>query len=199
MSQTNQSDLNENVNLTIIHISKLQTVEEELYNKLKKVVANNGSNTEKKQIIDNISSISQLRTDLFKVIENAQHTIQNSVAQDTETLRDQLKAIKIMEKNLHEMKIRSDSVEDKNVDLERGVEISDYYGKKYSAQISTLKILILFCIPIIILNLIMKTELLPNIIYTFLLSFIILVGGFVIFNKWYDIQRRSTLDFDSFK
>ena len=199
MSQTNQSDLNENVNLTIIHISKLQTVEEGLYNKLKKVVANNGSNSEKKTIIDNISSISQLRTDLFKVIENAQHTIQNSIAQDTETLRDQLKAIKIMEKNLHEMKIRSDSVEDKNVDLERGVEISDYYGKKYNAQISTLKMLILFCISIVILNLIMKTGLVPNIIYTFILSFIVLVGGFVIFNKWYDIRRRSTLDFDSYK
>ena len=192
MSETNQ--LNENISQTIANIAQLQKAEKELYSELN----NTNVNSIKKQIIDKISNIYQIRTDLFKTIENTQSFVQSEVNQSMTTLKDQLKAIKIMENSLKDMKIYRDKIETKNTDLHRGLEITQYYGKKYSAQIAILKSIIIFCIPIIILNILITNKIIPSLTYVFTITIIFFIGVYIIMNQVMDISSRSKTNFDKY-
>lgn len=187
--------LNENINQVMANIKQLQKIESDLYSELD--VSDTPAHS--KQLLDKISNVSQIRANLFKTIEYTQSFAQNEIDRNTETLKDQLKAIHVMEHNLKHMEEKQKKSTMQNVDMARNIEIVEYYGQKYHAQIKILKYIILLCIPLIGINLLLSSKIISSTVYMLLLTIIVFVGLYVVIGQIVDISYRSSTNFDKYK
>tara|TARA_B100000073_G_scaffold345606_1_gene355050 strand:- start:1212 stop:1796 length:585 start_codon:yes stop_codon:yes gene_type:complete len=187
-------ELDENANQIMANIKELQNKEINLYLELEKT-SNVGS---KKDIINEISNVSQIRFNLLKNIEGVRSFVQKEVNKDISTLKDQLVAIDIMNKELDRLEKEKKIVSEKNIDLNRNLEIVRYYGKKYHAQIEILKVIVVLCIVVIFLNVLITKKIISSVVYLSVLTIVLFIGVFITLNKSLDIYRRSKTNYDRY-
>jgi hypothetical protein len=80
----------------------------------------------------------------------------------------------------------------------RLVEINNYYGKKYEFQTDIMKIVILTCVPVLVISILLKKGLIPNLIATGLIIIIIAAGVIAVARKVIDLNRRNSFNFDQY-
>ena len=78
-------------------------------------------------------------------------------------------------------------------------EINDYYSEKYSTQTNVMKTIVYFCIPIIILGILMKKEIIPKNIALGIIGVIAGICIFIVIMQSIDIMRRSNMVFSEYK
>ena len=184
------------------NIQQLQAMEKELYNKLEANVGNNGNREEQSIIIKKINELSQLRISLFKTLENMYASVQTGVANSRVNLVDQLTVVGIVEKELNNAKAHLNTLESSKHDKMRMVEINTYFGKRYKAHTQLIKKLIFISIPLIILAILKKKDLIPSIIPESVIygisGLIILVGGLSLIRNIVDIYSRDNMEYDEY-
>jgi len=175
---------------TMTDIQDLQTIETELFTALETGMNNNSlSATQKQSILDKITQISNMRTQLYTNISGTQSFIQKNATFASTTLGEQLEAIKIVERELTESKKRYKLIqEDKNNKL-RQVEINTYYGDKYSDHSNILKTVIFICILIIIVSLLANYGIISQYFYYYL--FIIIMTTGIIYIGWLILEAMT--------
>ena len=155
---------------TLSDIQNLQTIEQDLFSQLEQGIATNSLTTaQQSAIATKINEISQMRINLYQVM-NGQLTFSKlNVASTNTTLVEQGAAIQIIENELNAAKQRLQTVEADRDNKLRLVEINTYYGDKYADQTSIMQIVVIVCIPIIILTAFVNKGIINRSIYSILI------------------------------
>jgi len=188
MSDSNQQ--------TLTYISQLQQEELALYNSLDKPDL---TAEEKQQAIAKINEISLMRLNLYGSIKDLLDTYKQNMNDSSNTLAQQIIAVKIMENQLDNAKKTLNDIDDEKATKIRLAEINTYYGKQYGAHTSFMKLIIIFCIPIFILAMIYNWGLLPPLLYKFLLGIVLIIAVILIGYKWIDINSRDNMNWDEYE
>ena len=188
-------NLQEKNDQVIQNIKMLQTNEMNLYDSLE----NESLTTdEKKQIIDQINQISQIRINLYSNLKDTYYGYQENVSYSRNMLNDQLVSVDFIENELNESKKRLNFLEEQKNNKIRLVEINTYYGKQYNAHKEIMKIIVIMCIPVLFLNILANKELIPSTLNRLLNAIIIVFGLSIIANNIIDISNRSNMNFDEY-
>lgn len=81
----------------------------------------------------------------------------------------------------------------------RMVEINTYYSKQYDAYTNIFKIIFAFCIPLVILGMLNKEELLDDTSYFRLSLLIIVIAFFMTVSRISDMYWRNNINFDNYE
>jgi hypothetical protein len=192
----------QNQNQTLQNIKQLQDLEKDLYTKLEKSVAQSNSTSttpEQTEIIKRINELSQMRINLFKSLNQMSSSIQHSVSSRRVDLVDQLTLIGVVEKELNNAKAHMNETATAQNNKMRMVEINTYYGKRYKAYTELMKLFIIICIPLLLLAILKKRELIPETIMNGISAVILLIGSFFFIRKLFDISWRDNMNFDEYQ
>jgi hypothetical protein len=194
-NSANFDNLQERNQQSLNNISQLQKQEKKLYDSLDDARLNSD---QKKQIIDRINEISQMRTNMYAGLKDMYSSYQKSVSTASNTLEQSVAAVDILEKELNESKRRLNLLEDQKMNKLRLVEINTYYGKRYNAHSKLMKTIVITCIPIIILSVLANKGILPPNLYAFLTGIIIVIGLFIIGLQLIDMSNRDNMNWDEY-
>lgn len=184
---------------TLADIKNLQQIEQNLYNSLETNANNNTlTDDEKRQIINKINEISQMRINLFDTLKDTYSFFQTNVASSRITLDEQIVALEIVENELAEAKLRLQLLQNEKTNKLRQVEINTFYGKKYDSHTDVMKIIVIMCFPILILGLILNNGLIPDKIGLALIALIIAIGVIAIGYTLLDNMKRDNMNYDEY-
>jgi hypothetical protein len=196
LQDINSPDIEQNNEQLLNDIQSLQNLEKDLMNNLESNP--NLSSSEQKKILDKINQISNMRINLYQTIGGISSYFQNTLSLSNTTLKDQVLAIHIVEDELNKSKKKLEYLEKEKNNKIRLVEINDYYGEKYSEHTSLMKIILFTILPIIILTIFKKKELLPEKIYYILLIIIAVIGAYYFWIKMGSIVTRDVMNYNQY-
>lgn len=203
ITQTNNeiSQINESTSTTINNIKNLQELERNLYADLENSASSDNppSLEQQESIITRINDLSKMRSTLFGNLKNMYSTNQYSVAQKRNDLVDELTTVKVIEGELNNSKAQMNALNQQKKNQLRMVEINTYYGKKYEAQANIMLIIIITCVPILIITILNKKNIIPDNISSLLVSIVIVVFLIVMYFRIGDFIFRDNMDFDQIK
>lgn len=189
----------QNGNQSIIdNIKQLQTMEQDLYNEVQVLAANPGNDAKQNVLIARVNQLSQLRISLFESLQQMASSTQATLATSRIDLVDQMTLIGVVEEELNNAKKlmnQTDNIKNNKIRL---VEINTYYGKRYRAYSELMKILINVFVPILLIGILQKKELIPFNIGPALIGIILLLGTYFFIKKFMDISKRDNMDFDQY-
>jgi hypothetical protein len=134
-----------------------------------------------KRCIDNI----EIATELDTTTQASQATV-SSVSDLTATQSERT------------TKAFNDMVASRN-NKQRMIEINTYYSKQYQAYIDILKMIFYFCIPLFILGMLQREEIIDDVVYFRLSLLIVVIGFFAIAGMVNDLYWRNNLVFDNYE
>ena len=146
-----------------------------------------------------ISSLSETRIALFRSISQQADILTSGVANSKTDLVNQLTLLGVVEDQLNKAKDSMNKLQNSNDTKLRLVEINTYYGKRYAAQSNLMKMIILICIPLLILFILRKKGLLPELISKYAIGITIAVGAIFVVRAAWDISTRSNMNFDEYE
>lgn len=191
----NINNLQEKNEQVLNNISQLQQEEKKLYNSLQDVSL---TTEQKERIINKINEISQIRINLYSSLKDLYNFYQNDISDTNVTMKQQVDAIDIIEKELNQSKNKMNLIEEQQNNKLRLVEINTYYGDRYKSYSNVMKTILITCIPIIILVFINNTGILPSIIFQILISIILVLGGWVIGLQLINIYYRNNMNWNEY-
>ena len=188
IAQNNEQILND--------IQSLQQMEQQLFNSLE-------TNTtltpeQQQQIILKMNQLSNMRINLYQTLSGVNSFFQSALSSSVGTLQEQTIAIGIVESELNRSKGRLDILKDDKNNKIRLVEINDYYGDKYSEHSQLMKIIIFTLIPIIILAILNKKDILPNSFYYILIVIISAISAFFFWTRYASIIMRDNMNYQEY-
>lgn len=176
--------LQEGQNQTLQNVRQLQDTEKGLYKKLEAAIAANVSSDEQQQIIDQINKVKELRVSQFGTLNNMADSLKKNVSSTLNNFIDEMgDSIVVVQNELDKSGRRLNKVEEIKNNKLRMAEINTYYGKQYKEGANTLKTILYFCVPLILLFILKKNEVLPEIILNMLITILLVVGGIIVLKK----------------
>lgn len=188
-------NLQERNDQLISNIKTLQSTEMNLYNSLEN---QNLNADQRKQIIDKINQISQMRIDMYANLKDTYSNYQQNVSFSRNIVNDQMLSVDVIENELNDSKRRLNLLEEQKNNKIRLVEINTYYGKKYNAHKEIMQIIVLMCIPILILTVLANKGIIPSKLNIIITGLIIVFGLTVIGYKIIDISNRDNINYDEY-
>uniref|UniRef100_A0A6C0BA65 Uncharacterized protein n=1 Tax=viral metagenome TaxID=1070528 RepID=A0A6C0BA65_9ZZZZ len=189
------TDMQERNEQTLNDIQGLQNIEHDLFNQL-----NQPSLTpeQKNMIITKINEVSQMRMNLYNNLNSMYSFFNANVTSSNATLVEQTNAVKIVEEQLNEAKIKLKKMQKNTSNNMRMVEINTYYGEKYSNYTSILKLALLFCVPILFLTVLFKAEIIPKGIFYFIIIILFFIGIIMVGIRILDAMHRSDMNYNEY-
>jgi len=176
-------------------IQKLQKIEQDLFSSLDNPQIQPDTST---KIISKINDVSQMRINLYKLLNNLNSNYQNSLTNSREVLSEQNVAIDIVETELNRAKQRLAVIEEEKNNKIRLIEINTYYGQSYDEHANMMKLFIYILIPIIGLAFLFKQGFIPSSIYTILNVVIILIGVILLWRNYSKIYMHDKLNYPEY-
>lgn len=193
------SNLEEGKTQTLTDIAELQNLELDYFNQLNQGLTDNSlSQPEKDILTQRINEISQMRINLYKGLNQTYNFFNANVTMSRNTMDEQSAAIQIVENELNEAKRRLKIIQEEKDNKVRLVEISTYYGEKYSDHSDIMKIVIATCIPILILTFFRNRGLLKDSIYAILFILVGVIGLLVLLRHLYNSYHRDNMYYDEY-
>ena len=192
----NKSSASQNNDQILNDIQSLQQFEKELFNTLE----TNAQLTPDKQqqLVAKINQISNMRINLYQTLSSVNQFFENSLSSSVGTLKEQTVAIGIVESELNRAKKRLEILEAEKNNKIRLVEINNYYGDKYAEHSQLMKIIIFTLVPIIIISVLYNKNMLPDIVYKFLLIVISIIGGVYFWRRYASIISRDNMNYQEY-
>ena len=182
---------------TMNNIKNLQNLEKQLYVNLQTESKNNNKEKEA-SIIKQINDISQTRINMFEQLKSVYQLLDNNFESDRNNLANELTTLSVVEKNLNSSKKELNKLKTSNADALRMAEIDDYYSKKYNAYTKLLQTSIIIMIPVIIIVILKRNQIISFETTNLLLAIIIAIGLFYIGGSLLDLSRRNNMDFQEY-
>jgi hypothetical protein len=187
LQEKNQQALN--------NISQLQEQEQKLYDSLSN---ENISPEEKKQVINKINELSQMRINMYSTMKDMYSFYTNNASSSQNTLEMSMNAIDVLENELNDAKRRMNLLDDQKSNKMRLVQINTYYGKRYGAHTKIMQTIVIMCIPLIVLAVLANKGILPPNLYVVLSGIVIILGVTGIGLQIIDISNRSNMNWDEY-
>lgn len=192
----NSNDSQETNEQILNDIQTLQTMEQQLFSNLENNP--NLSSQQQQEIMEKLNQLSNMRINLYQTLSGINSYYQNALNSSQGTLKEQTTAIYIVENELNNAKRRLKALDMEKTNKIRLVEINNYYGDKYAEHGTLMKIIIFTLIPVIILAIINKSGILPNIIYYILVVIIAAIGGYFFWLRFGSIITRDNMNYQEY-
>ena len=176
-------------------IQKLQNIERDLFSSLENPQIQPQEST---TIISKINDVSQMRLNLYKLLGNLNTNYKNSLTNSREVLSEQNVAVDIVETELNRLKRRLAAIEEEKNNKIRLIEINTYYEQSYDDHANLMKLFIYILIPVIIISILFKLNIIPGSIYTVLNVIIILVGVILLWRNYSKIYMHDKLNYPEY-
>ena len=184
---------------TIITIKKIEQEIRNQYSSLEEMsVLANPDLSKQNQILSKIEELQQLKTSMYESLSYSYASAQASVVEARDALADETTVAGIMQ---NELQIAGDNLESLKYERNnkiRMAEINDYYSSKYEAQSKIMKLIVYFCIPILLLAILMKKSLVPQNIGLTIIGILLGLAIVTVTLKVIDIMRRDNMVFDEY-
>jgi hypothetical protein len=174
----------------------------------KKLVANldtlvgqpgfNANSTGLASLIDSINSLSNTRVAMFNSLKNQAGALQTGVTNSRVDLVSQITLLNVVEDQLTKANASFAVLQNQTDTKKRMVEVNTYYGQRYEDQSKIMKIIIMFCIPLLLLFILKKKSLLPPTISNYLIGTTIAVGAYIVMRKVWEVSTRSNINYDEY-
>jgi hypothetical protein len=149
-------------------------------------------------IINDITSISTLRSNLFDILLNnaSSHSKLNEQMNSNLENKNTIKTLKENSLNLERAALEAEDTTISNA--RRMVDINTYYHKQYAARVKIMKLIVLICFVIIFFIVLMHLGWLPQELVTVIVVITLLAGVIYIGYLVNDMYQRSKLNFDEY-
>ena len=199
LSEANLQKMQSRHQSTLNSIKDLQNMERSMYSKLDTSTANRTlTKDEQDKIVQEINKLSTLRTNLFANLKDVYVFAQGNVSETRNDLVNQITTVGIIENELNNAKKTLSALEAERYNKLRMVEINEYYGKRYGAQANLMKTITLFCIPVLILAILMQKQIIPTNIGGPLISIVLIIAIIYCGRMFWDISTRDNMNFDEY-
>jgi hypothetical protein len=176
------------------NIANLQRIEKQIFDRL----SSENDPTTRTEMVAQINQIAKARGDLYNNMNDFAGAMQSATADTRNALRQQLVAAQVVESQLNTAKSTLDGLREDKSNKLRLVEINNYYGRKYEYQTDIMKLIVITCAPILVISILMKKGLIPELIATGLIVVIISAGIIAVVRKLMDLNRRNNMNFDQY-
>ena len=185
---------------TIITIKQIEQEIRSLYNSLEEMSVQQEPNTKKQnKIIRKIEELQKLKTSLYNNLSSNYALTQASVAEARNSLVGEVAIGQFINSELNTANSNLTLLQNERNNKIRMAEINNYYSSKYETQAKVMKTIVYFCIPILILGILLKKGLIPQNIGMSLIGILIGLGIVIVFLQILDIMRRDNMVFDEYK
>ena len=127
--------------------SELASREKLLLSKLQSQSAAGASKIDMEQTTTQINALTDAREEIQNLLLSLATTLHSQVAETRGDLVDEMTVSGVMENELNNAKKNMNSLLDVKNNKLRMVEINTYYGKRYQAHTSLMKLIIFICVP----------------------------------------------------
>lgn len=199
LSGTMLKESQERQKQTLNNIQQLQQMEKDLYVQLEKSSAIGGDTASQDKIISKINELSQIRINMFQELNDMYKDTQGRVSQSRIDLVDQMTVAGVVENELNNAKQNLGSLTDDKQQKMRMVELNTYYSQKYREYARVMKLVIYFSVPILILAILRKKDIIPQNIANIIIVMLIVIGGIMVVLRLLDLSSRSNMNFDEYE
>jgi len=197
-SNVNYNERNNDAQL-VISIKKIEREIQNLYSALEEISVNSNPNLKKqKKILANIEELQQIKASLYKNLSYSYAATQSRLVESRNVLVDETAVTGVINNELASTSNELHSIQDERYNKTRMAEINNYYSSKYEAQSEVVKTIVYFCIPILILGILMKKSIISQNIALSIIGVLGGIGIFIVFFQVIDIMRRDNMVFDEY-
>ena len=154
--------------------------------------------SEKSYIDENIKLVVAARSALWNSILDRSEIIYTGIEGAQNALITQVALLKITETELTRAREQLSDIKGNNDTMTRMLQINTHYGSKFEAKTDLLKLSIKVFVPLILVALLKNFGYIPDQISNILIALIISIGGIMIIRAMWDINTRSTINFDEY-
>ena len=187
-----------NHNHLINNIKSSQQSEQDLYLELEKLPNDTSSFEMQKEIMEKINNTSQSRVALFRQLHVVYKMLGDNVTNNKIQLKDQIDVLNMMEKHLKQSRDELSKNKNLNISNLRMTEINTYFSDKYRAQYAILRLIIMFCLPLLVLVILRNRYIIPSSLSGILATIIIVIGLFMVVPRVLDIYARNNMVFSEY-
>ena len=193
-------NLNQGQQQMLDTIKNLQRQEKSLYNALEaSSVKTNPDYKRQKRFIHKINEIATLRQNIYNTIKNTYEIEYSNVANNRNALVNEIATVKIVENELDNAQKNLHALESQKNDKLRMAEINTYYSQRYEAHTNVMQTIVYICIPILIVGVLMKYEIISSNIAKAIIGLVVGIGLFIIGYKIIDMMRRDNMNYDEYE
>lgn len=186
-------------NQTLKTISEIDIQIQGMYDDLEALsVKQNPDANKQNQILKKIQELQQSKSSLYTSISNNYATAQSNVATSRNSLVNEMAVGGIIEHELKNVQGNLGALQDARYGKLRMAEINNYYSDKYDTQAKVMKTIVYFCIPILILGLLMKREIIPSNIALISIAIILGLAIVIVLLQLFDIASRDNMNFSEY-
>ena len=185
---------------TLQTVGQIDAQIQSIYNNLEALsVQQNPDLNKQTQLLQKIEELQQLKSSLYTSINNSYADTQANVAQARNSLVDETAINGIIGQELKNVNKNLSALEQARFNKVRMAEINNYYSDKYGAQTNVMKTIVYFCIPILILGILMKKEFISKNIATALIGILVGLAIIIVLFQAIDIARRNNMTFSEYE
>tara|TARA_B100000424_G_scaffold224511_1_gene184420 strand:- start:7384 stop:8319 length:936 start_codon:yes stop_codon:yes gene_type:complete len=180
-------------------IKQVDTEINELYNNLEVLSVEPSPNLQKQnKLIKEIERLQSLKSSLYNNLSSSYTSVQNNVSEARNALVDEVAISGVIKHELSNAENSLEALKDKRFNKLRMTEINDYYSEKYRTQTKVMKTIVYFCVPILVLGILTKNELIPQNIGLGIIGILIGLAIMVVLYQVNDIWWRDNMVFDEY-
>ena len=171
---------------------------QDLQRELQKLSANDFDTKEQQRVYDELQLLQNLRGGLVSFLPTLVQNTAQTVSSSRAALANQMTVAEIMNQQVQQAEIGLGKVAGTQNNKMRMVEVNTYYSDRYRAQAGLMKLIIIVCVAFLLIVILMKKNLIPQPIAITLLVGVVLIGGFLVALRHFNISSRSSMVFDEF-
>lgn len=153
---------------------------------------------EKDKLLVNVKSVSDMRIELYYILDQINIYLQSALTNVTDTLSDQQYSLKIIENEVKISKNKLIALQDDMSNKYRQVQINTYYSQKYAEHNKLILWIITFLAILTLIVFLNKKNIISYTIYFWLLAVTILVGLFLIGYKIQNMSIRNNMNYQEY-
>jgi len=189
---------------TLYNIQQLQDMEKTQQSKLEALVLENNKTPQasfqerRDDIVKQINQLSIMRTNLYATIPPKYKQSKLDAESTYSSLKEKQDLVDMAEAELNQVKTNMNEHDTGLNNKMRMVEINTYYSKKYKAYSNLVYLLIIITLPILVLTILRKRDIIPSAIVDTITAIIIAFGGYFVLRMVYDLMWRDNMNFDEY-
>ncbi len=199
-NQPFQDQGNQDVQTITTTIKQIEQQIRSMYTSLEEMSVLPTPNLQKQnKILSKIEDLQKLKASLYQNLSSSYASTQSSVAEARMALVDETAVTGVISSELKNANKNLSALQSERYNKTRMAEINNYYSSKYETQSKIMKTIVYFCIPILILGILMKKSIIPQNIALSLIGILTGVAIFIVFFQAIDVMRRDNMVFDEYK
>jgi len=184
---------------TVTSISQIDVQISELYAELEKITVQlNPDIAQQQKILNNIDELQKLKISLYNNISQDYASAQGDLVETRDNLVNDVAMTNILNDEIATVNSTLTNLKNTRNEKVRMAEINNYYSSKYDTQTNTMKIIVYFCIPILILGIMIKKDLMSQTFGMSMIGIIVAVLIIVLFFQLVDTMNRDNTVYDEY-